>query len=213
MPREGAFHHLIIVSYPMQDKNRKEIAVLFNTTSCCLLSDVTMTLATCNLSFRGHRETRDSTQMGNVMNIIDLLAKYDPLPNDHLSEKRIQKYLNPKVQNELIAIIGSRIKENIVKNWINDGETRSRYLAVRSPRLLKANGRRRLSHLVKQNRRQTVAELTAQYNTGPSTSFLEHKVQRTLLTMGLHSRRPSCWPLLTKRHCKLRLDGFRNFET
>ncbi|GFV87030.1 uncharacterized protein TNCV_5112481 [Trichonephila clavipes] len=70
----------------------------------------------CNLPFRGHRETRDSTQKGNLLNIIDLLAKYDPLLNVHLSEKRIQKYLSPKIQNELIAIIGSRIKENIVKN-------------------------------------------------------------------------------------------------
>ncbi|GFX30672.1 zinc finger MYM-type protein 1 [Trichonephila clavipes] len=70
----------------------------------------------CNLPFRGHRETRDSTQRGNFLNIIDLLAKYDHLLNVHLSEKRIQKYLSPKIQNELIAIIGSRIKENIVKN-------------------------------------------------------------------------------------------------
>ncbi|GFY64403.1 uncharacterized protein TNIN_273011 [Trichonephila inaurata madagascariensis] len=70
----------------------------------------------CNLPFWGHRETRDSTQRGNFLNIIDLLAKYDPLLNVHLSEKRIQKYLSPKIQNELIAIIGSRIKENIVKN-------------------------------------------------------------------------------------------------
>ncbi|GFV86596.1 DUF4371 domain-containing protein [Trichonephila clavipes] len=78
--------------------------------------DVTMTLAMCNLPFRGHRETGDSTQRGNFLNIIDLLAKYDPLLNVHLSKKRIQKYLSPKIQNELIAIIGSRIEENNVKN-------------------------------------------------------------------------------------------------
>ncbi|GFW83965.1 zinc finger MYM-type protein 1 [Trichonephila clavipes] len=70
----------------------------------------------CNLPFRGHRETRDSTQRGNFLNVIDLLAKYDPLLNVHLSGKRIQKYLSPKIQNELVAIIGSIIKENIVKH-------------------------------------------------------------------------------------------------
>ncbi|GFW15340.1 uncharacterized protein TNCV_3740441 [Trichonephila clavipes] len=75
-----------------------------------------MTLAMCNLPFRGHRETRDSTQRGNFLNIIGLLAKYAPVLNVHLSEKRIQKYLSPKIQNELIAIIGSRIKESILKN-------------------------------------------------------------------------------------------------
>ncbi|GFY58047.1 uncharacterized protein TNIN_482731 [Trichonephila inaurata madagascariensis] len=75
-----------------------------------------MTLAMCNLLFWGHGETRDLTQRGNFLNIIDLLSNYDPLLNVHLSEKRIQKYLSPKIQNELIAIIGSRIKENNVKN-------------------------------------------------------------------------------------------------
>ncbi|GFQ78405.1 hypothetical protein TNCT_598511 [Trichonephila clavata] len=67
-------------------------------------------------AFSGHLETRDSTQRGNFVNLIDLLAKYDPLLIVQLSEERIQKYLSPKIQNEVIAIIDSRIKENIVKN-------------------------------------------------------------------------------------------------
>ncbi|GFU26574.1 transposable element Tc1 transposase [Trichonephila clavipes] len=78
------------------------------------IMDITMTLAMCSLPFRRHRETRDSTQRGNLLNIIELLAKYNHLLNAHLSEKRTQNYLSPKIQNEVIAIIGSRIKENIV---------------------------------------------------------------------------------------------------
>ncbi|GBL90891.1 hypothetical protein AVEN_189497-1 [Araneus ventricosus] len=70
-------------------------------------------------------------------------------------------------------------------------------------------GRRRLSRLVKQNRRQTVAQLTAQYNAGPSASVSEHTVQRTLLDTGLCSRRPTRVPLLTKRHRQLRLQWAR----
>ncbi|GFX21159.1 uncharacterized protein TNCV_4367381 [Trichonephila clavipes] len=78
--------------------------------------DVTMTLAMYNLPFRGHRENRDSTQRGHFLNIIDLLAKYDPLLKVHLSEKEFKNILAPKIRNKRIAIIGSRIKENIIKN-------------------------------------------------------------------------------------------------
>ncbi|GBM21711.1 hypothetical protein AVEN_118252-1 [Araneus ventricosus] len=83
--------------------------------------------------------------------------------------------------------------------------TRSRRQGLSCPRVIKEKGRRRLSRLVKQNWRQTVAQLTAQYNAGPSASVSEHTVQRTLLYMGLCSRRPTHVPLLTKRHRQLRL--------
>ncbi|GBM91025.1 hypothetical protein AVEN_198494-1 [Araneus ventricosus] len=43
--------------------------------------------------------------------------------------------------------------------WINDGDTSIRRQGVGRPRVIKENGRRRLSRLVKQNRRQTVAQL------------------------------------------------------
>ncbi|GBN32509.1 hypothetical protein AVEN_42444-1 [Araneus ventricosus] len=77
---------------------------------------------------------------------------------------------------------------------INDGDTSSRRQGVGRPRVIKENGSRRLSRLVKQNRCQTVAQLTAQYSVGPIASVSEHTVQRTLLV-----------PLLTKRHRQLRL--------
>ncbi|GBM96146.1 hypothetical protein AVEN_128286-1 [Araneus ventricosus] len=92
---------------------------------------------------------------------------------------------------------------SIHAKWINDGDTSSRRQG--RPRVIKEKGRRRLSRLVKQNRRQTVAQLTAQYNAGPSASVSEHTVQRTLLDMGLCSRHPTRVPLLTKRHRQLRI--------
>ncbi|GBM30471.1 hypothetical protein AVEN_155169-1 [Araneus ventricosus] len=66
-----------------------------------------------------------------------------------------------------------------------------------------------MSRLVKQNRRQTVAQLAAQYNAGRRASVSEHTVQRTLLDMELCSRRPTRLPLLTKRHRQLRLQWAR----
>ncbi|GFU94706.1 transposase domain containing protein [Trichonephila clavipes] len=59
--------------------------------------------------------------------------------------------------------------------------------------------------MVKQNRSQTVAQLTAQYNARPSRIVLEHTVQQTLLDMGLRRKRPTRQPLLTKRHHQLHL--------
>ncbi|GBM86404.1 hypothetical protein AVEN_247443-1 [Araneus ventricosus] len=89
---------------------------------------------------------------------------------------------------------------SIYAKWINEGDTSSRRQGVDRTRVTKEKGRRRLSRWVKQNRRQTVAQLTAQYNAGPRASVSEHTVQRTLLDMGLCSRRPTRVPLLTKRH-------------
>ncbi|GBN10362.1 hypothetical protein AVEN_58293-1 [Araneus ventricosus] len=99
----------------------------------------------------------------------------------------------------LVGCSRSAVVSNHAK-WINDGDTSNRRQGVRRPRVMKETGRRSLSRLVKQNRRQTVAQRTAQYNAGPSASVSEHTVQRALLNMGLCNRRPTCVPLLTKRH-------------
>ncbi|GBO10926.1 hypothetical protein AVEN_240179-1 [Araneus ventricosus] len=98
---------------------------------------------------------------------------------------------------------------SIHAKWINDGDTSSKRQGVGHPRVIKEKGRRRLSRLVKQNRRQTVGQLTAQYNAGPSANVSKHTVQRTLLDIGLCSRHPTRVPLLTKHHRQLRLQWAR----
>ncbi|GBO11183.1 hypothetical protein AVEN_23733-1 [Araneus ventricosus] len=96
---------------------------------------------------------------------------------------------------------------SIHAKWINDGDTSRRRQGVGCPRVIKEKGRQRLSRFVKQNRRQTVAQLTDQYS--PNASVSVHTVQRTLLDMGLCSRRPTRVPLLTKCHRRLRLQWSR----
>ena len=59
--------------------------------------------------------------------------------------------------------------------------------------------------MVKQNRHQTVAQLTTKYNAGPGTNVFEYIIQRTRLKMGLRSSRLTRVPLLTKHHHQLRL--------
>ncbi|GFW34559.1 HTH_Tnp_Tc3_2 domain-containing protein [Trichonephila clavipes] len=67
-------------------------------------------------------------------------------------------------------------------------------------------GRWKMPRLEKQNLRQTVDQLTTQYDAGPITNVSERTVQRTRFERGLHRRRPTRWPLLTKRHCQSRLE-------
>lgn len=85
---------------------------------------------------------------------------------------------------------------------MNDGETSSRRHEFGRLPVIKKKGSRILSRLVKENRRQTVDQLTAQFNAGPSRIVSDHTIQRTLWDVGLHSRRPTFVTLLTKRHHK-----------
>lgn len=82
--------------------------------------DVIVTLSTCNLPFRGHRNESfkevDSTS-GNFLNIIDLLSRYDPVLKSHLeNENSKTKYLSPAVQNEMINLASNYVLDGIVND-------------------------------------------------------------------------------------------------
>ncbi|GFX91319.1 transposable element Tcb1 transposase [Trichonephila clavipes] len=93
--------------------------------------------------------------------------------------------------------------------WMNDGETSSRRHGVARLHDIKEKSHWRLSRMVKQNRSQTVAQLTAQYIARLSRIVLDHTVQWTLMDMGLRSKCLTPVPLLTKRHRQLRLHWAR----
>ena len=77
--------------------------------------NVTLTLATSNMPFRGHRETIGKANSGNFLSIIELIAKYDPVLQDLISRPaRSCKYLSPAIQNELIGILGQSVKNDIL---------------------------------------------------------------------------------------------------
>ena len=76
-----------------------------------------VTLSTCNLAFRGHRENTDSK--GNFLRIVELLGKYDPVLQELLRKPKGQiKYLSPKIQNELISVLVLKIEKALI-NEIN----------------------------------------------------------------------------------------------
>jgi len=63
--------------------------------------NVTLTLATSKLFFRGHRETEFSKNKGNFLSIITLISKYDPILEKLLSMpagKGSTNYLSNTIQ-------------------------------------------------------------------------------------------------------------------
>ncbi|PRD36457.1 UNVERIFIED_CONTAM: hypothetical protein NCL1_08637 [Trichonephila clavipes] len=74
---------------------------------------------------------------------------------------------------------------------MNDGKTRSRRHGVGGLHAIKEKNHWRLFRVVKQNRSQTVAQLTAQYNARSRRIVLDHTAQRSLLDMRPRSKCPT----------------------
>ncbi|XP_043288811.1 52 kDa repressor of the inhibitor of the protein kinase-like [Venturia canescens] len=97
------------------------------------LLDITLFLAQQNLAFRGHREDVLSKNRGNFLELVKLMAKYDPVLKEHwlkLREsaggvKRVPSYLSKTIQNEFIALLGDHVKKKIV-----DDIKKSKYFGI-----------------------------------------------------------------------------------
>lgn len=105
-------------------KNRRDVKSLIERDEpkwCEILKrllDVIITMATCNLAFRGHRNENIktvNTTSGNFLNIVDLLSRYDPLLKTHLDNDQSKvKYLSPDIQNEMISFASNHVLNNII---------------------------------------------------------------------------------------------------
>lgn len=81
-------------------------------------------LAERNLAFRGHTEKLNTPGNGNFLKEVELMAKFDPVMMQHVSrvEREIGKhthYLGHDIQNELIDIVFSKIRQQIVADVKN----------------------------------------------------------------------------------------------
>ena len=86
------------------------------------------------------------------------------------------------------------------RQWSEEGQTTNRRQGVGRQRLIDARGQRRLSRLVRTDRRSTVAQVTENVNGGHRRNVSQSTVHHTLLRMGLHSRRPVRVPMMTPVH-------------
>ena len=82
--------------------------------------NVTLTLASCNLAFRGHREAIGQGNAGNFLSIIELLSRYDPVLKELISRPEGSvKYLSHKIQDEIIYILAQRVQASIIEEINN----------------------------------------------------------------------------------------------
>lgn len=77
-------------------------------------------LAGQNLAFRGSNQKLFEKGNGNFLKLIESISKFDNIMAEHIG--RIQKdynnmphYLGDKIQNELICLIGEKVKQNIIE--------------------------------------------------------------------------------------------------
>ena len=99
----------------IDEERKKWKAILEN------VVDVILFLSKQNLPLRGHCEAFESSNQGNFVETVKLLAKYSPVLSKHLSDICISKkmtttYLSPTIQNGLALLLSNKVKNIILQD-------------------------------------------------------------------------------------------------
>lgn len=75
-------------------------------------------LARQNIAFTGSSSNIDDSEgrNGNFQQLVHACSKFDPILKQHLEMHQKVHYLSPKIQNELIHIIGSKVQQQILSS-------------------------------------------------------------------------------------------------
>ncbi|GFW37157.1 transposable element Tcb1 transposase [Trichonephila clavipes] len=84
--------------------------------------------------------------------------------------------------------------------WQNGAVQNQRRCKCRAPRAIDDRGERRPQRCIRENRRSTTVQLTAQMNQEATNSISQTIFQRTLLRLGFRSRYLVHAPMLTAAH-------------
>ena len=86
-------------------KNRHYLTALIHSLMYC---------ATQEIALQGHREKPSSSNKGNFLELVNLLAIYDPIIKDQLTcGPQNAQYTSHNIQNQLLHILGQKLRQGI----------------------------------------------------------------------------------------------------
>ena len=98
----------------MEAENRKKI--IDNQKYIKTIGEILCLTATQNIAQRGHRESSDSENRGNFLEILGLVSKHDQLVRKRLEDQaKTAKYTSCLIQNEMISILAGMVRDEIIK--------------------------------------------------------------------------------------------------
>ena len=81
------------------------------------IAEIVLLTMSQNIAQRGHRESDDNLNPGNVRKILKFSAKHDAIIADRIKDgPKNEKYTSPLIQNEIITILASMVREEIAEN-------------------------------------------------------------------------------------------------
>ncbi|XP_065652793.1 uncharacterized protein LOC136080111 [Hydra vulgaris] len=85
-----------------------------------LIVDAILFCAKNNLALRGSTEVIGEQNSGIFLNLIELISHYYPLVAEHVASVKAKKtktsYFSPRIQNELIELLGQKVRNEILSN-------------------------------------------------------------------------------------------------
>lgn len=79
------------------------------------VSEVLLLTATQNIAQRGHRETEEANNRGNVLEMLELIAKHDPVVQKKMKGRQNAKYTSSVIQNEILECLANMVREDIIE--------------------------------------------------------------------------------------------------
>ncbi len=81
------------------------------------IAEVILLCARQDISLRGHREAMDSTNRGNFLEMLSLVAKHDDSVQQHIKNNpRNATYTSPDIQNALLNVMGTIVRNEITSS-------------------------------------------------------------------------------------------------